>query len=399
MKTEHASLPDAIHPRSQLRAEWLWRVVGGGALAVFVLRLTYFLFQDLADGRAGHVAERVFNEATGSLLAVVPIGGTFLLARRVPLVRPLRRGAIAIYAAAFLAFSLLHTTAMIAGRAALAPAFGLLGYHYAFTAARFAYEMANDVVFFVATIALLALTESLLAQRERERHAAALERSLLRAELSNLRLQLQPHFLFNALNTISSTMYDDVEAADTLLGQLADLLRTSLRTSSAHEVPVRDELHLLAQYVALMQARFGDALDVQVDAAPDVGDLLVPSMVLQPLVENAVRHGGVTRLGHGRVRIVVRRVASDAGPALELRVEDAPSAFAGTLPVEDGAGTGLATTARRLRLLYGGAQAMHAGATPDGGFAVTLRIPVRTRAAAPEAGVPDAVVERVPASR
>jgi hypothetical protein len=373
--------PTPDRPRSQLRVEWLWRVLGGGVLAIFVLRLTYYLFQDLAEGNTGHVAERVFNEATGALLAVVPIAGTFWLARRVPLVRPLRRGTVAIYTAAFLGFSLLHTTAMIGVRTALAPAFGLHGYGYDFTPSRFAYETANDVVFFVATIALLALTESVLAQRERERHAAALERSLLRAELSNLRLQLQPHFLFNALNTISSTMYDDVEAADTLLGQLADLLRTSLRTSSAHEVPVRDELQLLGQYVALMQARFGDALDVQVDAAPDVGDLLVPSMVLQPLVENAVRHGGVTRLGHGRVRVALRRVAGgagdagDAGPALELRVEDAPSAFAGTLVVEDGAGTGLATTARRLRLLYGDAQSMRAGATPDGGFAVTLRMP------------------------
>src|SRR5438094_820880 len=80
------------------------------------------------------------------------------------------------------------------------------------------------------------------AEGTRERQAAALERSLLRAELSNLRLQLQPHFLFNALNTISSTMYDDVEAADALLGQLADLLRTSLRTTHTHEVPAREEL-------------------------------------------------------------------------------------------------------------------------------------------------------------
>jgi LytS/YehU family sensor histidine kinase len=227
----------------------------------------------------------------------------------------------------------------------------------------------------------VALAESVLAQREREWQAAELERSLLRAELSNLRLQLQPHFLFNALNTISSTMYEDVETADAQLTQLAELLRTSLRTSHAHEVPVRDELHLLAQYVALMQARFGEALVVEIDATDDVHDLLVPSMVLQPLVENAVRHGGVARVGHGRVSVRMRRVVTGATGDLEIRVHDdgPPNAMSTRSAASDGdSGTGLSATERRLRLLYGGAQTMQAGAAAEGGFAVTLRIPLRT---------------------
>ncbi|AHG88763.1 histidine kinase internal region [Gemmatirosa kalamazoonensis] len=372
----------AAGSRSLLSTRALRRGVALGVVGVFVVRLTYFLFLDLADGRAGHVAERLFNEVTGGLLAAIPLAAMAWLAHRWPLARPLRRGTLAVYLAGFVLLSAVHTTLMIAVRAALAPLLGLTGYEYAFSAARYAYEGANDVLVFVAAVALLALAESVLAERDRERRAASLERSLLRAELSNLRLQLQPHFLFNALNTISSTMYDDVDAADALLGRLSDLLRTSLRTTHTHEVPARDELAILAQYLELMRARFGDRLDVTVDAPDDVGDLLVPSMVLQPLVENAVRHGGVSRIGRGRVAVALRR----EGATLVLTVRDSglgtrdstPSRVPSPesrVPTPDG-GTGLSATARRLQLLYGDDGSMRAGPTHDG-WEVVIRIPAR----------------------
>jgi signal transduction histidine kinase len=364
-------------PRSHLSASMLRRATIVVVPAIFALRLTYFLFQDLADGVAGHVGDRVFQEATGALLAVIPLAIVFWLARRVPLARPLRRGTVAAYALCFVLGTLLHTTAMIAVRAALGPAFGFDGYDMTFAASRFVYEAANDLVFFIAIVALLALAETLLGQRDRERRAAALERSLLRAELSNLRLQLQPHFLFNALNTISSTMYEDVEAADALLGGLAELLRASLRTTHAQETPLREELGVLGQYLALVRARFGERIDVTIDAGEDVLDLAVPSMVLQPLVENAVRHGGLSRVGRGRIAVTAAR----EGASLVLRVhDDGPPAAASdaAIDVASGTGTGLSTTAKRLRLLYDDAQSMRAGPSREGGFAVELRIPART---------------------
>jgi two-component system, LytTR family, sensor kinase len=374
-------------PESMLRPRTLARALVLGVVAIFALRFTHFLFLDLADGRPGHVPERLFNEATGSLLAAIPLAATFWLARRWPLARPLRRGTVAVYLTSFVALSAVHTTAIVAARAALGPALGLSGYDWSFTAARYAYEAATDAVFFVATLSLLALAESVLAQRERERRATALERSLLRAELSNLRLQLQPHFLFNALNTISSTMYDDVDAADALLRRLSDLLRASLRTTHAQEVPARDELEALDQYLALMRARFGDRLDVVVDAPRDVHELLVPSMILQPLVENAVRHGALSRAGRGEVRVSLRRegealsiVVRDSG----LGTRDSGSPFPSPEPrvPSPDTGTGLTTTARRLRLLYGDAHSMRAGPAA-GGWEVAIRIPAR--AAVPNA--------------
>src|SRR5215210_5979077 len=103
--------PSDVAPRRLLPAATLWRALAFGIAAIFVLRLTYFLFQDLADGRAGHVAERVFNEATGALLAVIPLGGTLWLSRRVPLAPPVGGRTVAVYAAAFFVLSPAHTTA------------------------------------------------------------------------------------------------------------------------------------------------------------------------------------------------------------------------------------------------------------------------------------------------
>ena len=339
-------------PRSHLRGPWLWAGVGIGLALLLLLRLAYQIFQDLAENERGEIPERVFEELTGIGVAVPLVVAAVLLVQRVPIVQRRWWRPLLVHGAAFVVISTLHTTAMMLVRGALAPAFGFDGYTPRFTFARYAYEGANDVLPVAVLLAFLALADHLLAGRARERRAAALERSLLEAELRGLRLQLQPHFLFNALNTISSTMYDDPAAADALLGRLSELLRTSLRTTHAHEVPLRDELALLEQYLGLMHARFGDRLLVHVDASPDAAACLVPSMLLQPLVENAVRHGGVATTGRGVVRIHVTR----ADDRLELRVhDDGP----GLAPGRDAlaSGTGLAATARRLQLLYGAAHA------------------------------------------
>ena len=382
------ALPTAP-PRALLRDAPVWRALAWAQVALFLVRLTYYVFHDVADGEGGRLGHRVFEEVTGALLAApVSYGATWLALRSTRL----RRGWRPLLAAALPAFvvgTVLHTTAMLVARAALGPALGF-GDDYAlrFGAARYLYEAANAVLPFALLVAGLALAESVLAAQERERRAAALERSLLAAELRGLRLQLQPHFLFNALNTISSTMYDDPAAADAQLAQLAGLLRTSLRTSHAQEVPVREELELLDQYLGLMRARFGDRLDVRVEVDDAARELLVPSMLLQPLVENAVQHGGTATAGRGRVHVRVRAIPDATPPdvpALEVRVhDDGPGLAPGRDPLA--AGTGLSATAQRLRLLHGAAHALRAGNAPEGGFEVVLRVPAR-RAADADAAV------------
>jgi two-component system LytT family sensor kinase len=212
-----------------------------------------------------------------------------------------------------------------------------------------------------------------LHARQRELRAAQLEANLARAQLQNLRLQLQPHFLFNALNTISATMYEDPATADEMLGALSDLLRSSLKTVRTDEVPLREELDLLDRYLAILRARFGERLAVSIEADPAAADALVPSLLLQPLVENAIRHGSAEKDGGGAVAVRARR----DGPRLILEVEDDGPGDAR----RNGArseGIGLAATAERLRILYGASQTFTAGDGPAGGFLARAVLPLRT---------------------
>ena len=201
------------------------------------------------------------------------------------------------------------------------------------------------------------------------RVADRLEEELARAEVRQLQLQLQPHFLFNALNTISSTMYEDVDAADRMLTELSDLLRFSLSTSRDAEVPLEMELELVGKYVALLTARFGDRLVVVHEVDEAAHAVLVPAMVLQPLVENAIRHGRLSRDGQARVTIRARMTPS----GLALAVLD----DGGEAPVTTaGGGVGLPAIRRRLELIHGTAASFSAGPVP-GGYAASLLVPAR----------------------
>ena len=175
--------------------------------------------------------------------------------------------------------------------------------------------------------------------------SAALERDAVAARLEALSMRLQPHFLFNALNTISSTVYDDPIAADEMIGRLGDLLRQALRASDHQEITVAEELETLRAYLAFVEARFGDRVRCRLDVAPGATSIAVPAFLLQPLVENAVRHGASAEYGSGD--ILVRITRSNA--RLEVVVENDVVAA----PDDERVGTGLGTTRARLQLLYG----------------------------------------------
>ncbi|HRN53417.1 MAG TPA: histidine kinase, partial [Gemmatimonadaceae bacterium] len=201
---------------------------------------------------------------------------------------------------------------------------------------------------------------------ERERTEAELRRSLAEAQLQSLRLQLQPHFLFNALNTVSSAMYDDPARADAMLGRVAELLRASLRTQRGDTVPLAEELEIAQAYVMLQQERFGERLDVRWEVMPELRAASVPVFLLQPLLENAVRHGGVERRGRGRIRV---QAAAERGGLRLVVWDDGPGGDGGA-----GGGLGLRATAERLRLIYGEAAEWTAGPVADG-WQVSMWLP------------------------
>jgi signal transduction histidine kinase len=362
------------------RGWWLWT---GVVVGIGLLSFTRYHLAKLLDGLPGEGLETFVDEMTAAAGAGVLFFFVRALVRAVPLAgdRVLRR--LPAYLAGLLVFSALHTLSNWGLREVAYRLTGLGDYDYGAMPTRFAMELPYDVLAFVIMTAVVVVSDHLRAARERELKAALLESSLARAELRSLRLQLQPHFLFNALNTISSTMYDDPAAADEMIDRLAELLRASLRTAGAHGadgeeppevVPLADELEILDAYLALMKARFRERLVVAVAVAPETRDALVPPLLLQPLVENAVRHGGAERTGRGRIEIRAER----AGDTLELTVEDdGPGAAAGPAGGAKSTGLGLSATAERLQILYGPDHRFEAGNVPGGGFRVAIRLPFR----------------------
>ena len=215
--------------------------------------------------------------------------------------------------------------------------------------------------------------------RERELTEAQLRTRLAEAQLQALQRQLHPHFLFNTLNTISALMHRDTEAADAMLERLSDLLRLSLDRVGTQHMPLSDELDFLQKYLEIEKTRFGDRLQVQIDVASDTLDALVPNLVLQPLVENALRHGIGPKIGGGRVDIV----ASHAGDSLTLEVRDNG---VGMPPdtLDKFSGVGLRNTRSRLQHLYGSNHRFEVKSPSGVGLAVTIVIPFVSETAMPD---------------
>jgi two-component system, LytTR family, sensor kinase len=207
--------------------------------------------------------------------------------------------------------------------------------------------------------------------REHELRTMELEKQLAQAKLQALQMQLNPHFLFNTLHSISSLMHQDVEAADGMITRLSDLLRTALDSSNTQEVTLRQELEFLQRYLEIEQTRFGRRLTVKTDVAPDTLDARVPNLILQPLVENAIRHGIEPHTKPGRVELRAQREAG----TLVLEVCDNGAGIRKDEPA--GERVGLSNTRARLRTLYGEAHGFELRDAPGGGLLVRLIIPFR----------------------
>jgi two-component system, LytTR family, sensor kinase len=224
---------------------------------------------------------------------------------------------------------------------------------------------------------LVGLTQGLdyyRRHRDQEIAASRLEAQLATARLDLLRMQLNPHFLFNALHDISELMHDDVEGAERMVGDLCELLRLSLRYAGEPEVPLSEEVGFLRRYLDLEQMRFQGRLETRVDVDPDALNARVPYLILQPLVENAVRHGVAQRLERGRIEV---RGRAD-GEALVLEVyDDGPGVDAQVGTEREG--IGLRNMRERLRESYGGAHRFEMTDLVGGGLCVRLELPLRRR--------------------
>jgi sensor histidine kinase YesM len=249
----------------------------------------------------------------------------------------------------------------------------MIGYHNSFRAeqAIFVSKFHSDALTCWTLFAIRHGIEYYRRYRQRELKASQLEAKLALAQLEVLKMQLQPHFLFNTLHAISTLMYRDVEGADRMVSRLSDFLRLTLDSAGVQEVALRREMEYLDKYLEIEQVRFGDRLVVGRAIDPEALDLLVPNLVLQPLVENAVRHGIAPRAAGGRIQVT----AHVQGGSLAIEVLDDGD---GAADIREG--VGLSNTRARLDQLYGAAARMQLGNADGGGFSACLTLPAHTEA-------------------
>jgi signal transduction histidine kinase len=245
--------------------------------------------------------------------------------------------------------------------------------------------VADYFTYFILA-ALCFAYEHFARSREQEAQAQALRAELAQAQLQALRMQVNPHFLFNTLNAIAVLVRGgETTKAGRTLRLLSDLLRSTFKGADVQMVPLREEIDLVERYLEIEEIRFGDRLRVEIDVDPDVSEVPVPYLLLQPLVENAVRHGVAPHSDAGVVRVAARPASGDR---VELTVADSGPGF----PTDDldaltdDGGVGLSATRRRLETLYGPAHTIELGLAAEGGARVTIRMPVDPDAADP---VPD----------
>lgn len=228
---------------------------------------------------------------------------------------------------------------------------------------------------FVIAIAVLAAgfaRDALIRLRAREADAAHLEAQLADARLSALRMQLNPHFLFNTLHAVSALVERDPAGVRTMIARLSALLRRVLDGSDGHEVPLRDELALVRDYLAIQKVRLGDRLEVVEDVTDEALDALVPALLLQPLVENAVGHGIAPLEEAGTLTLSARR----EGGQLVVDVRDTGPGPSGS----PSRGVGLRNTRERLDALYGDGATFDLAHAPEGGARARVTLPFHTAA-------------------
>jgi two-component system, LytTR family, sensor kinase len=304
-----------------------------------------------------------------ALLAPVIMGW----ATRETLVRKRWPAQLLVHIGSALAYSVVHTAVMMVVRAALLAQTGLPGDFPGWWKVTLMQYLTQLDWLLMTYLFLVGLAHALAYRRESEAralNAAQLETRLVEAQLQALQRQLHPHFLFNTLNTISGLIRSDAAAADTMIDRLGDLLRMTLHTSITQEVPLKDELEVLQKYLEIEQTRFGNRLAVSLRIQPETLDAQVPGLLLQPLVENAIRHGIAPNARSGWIEIHADRTDD----YLTVQIRDSGDGLPPDRLMALNRGVGLENTRARLQHLYPSAF-QFTFSNLDRGFCVTVRIP------------------------
>lgn len=326
-----------------------------------------------------HAAWRVFSWGILTWLAWAPLTPAIVwLARMYSLVEDAWKRNLLIHLPAFLFISALHTAAATAITLSVKPFDNMGSSPFTFWPrflSRLKGSFGSDLLVYGAVIGICYALDYYRKYREREFLTSRLEAQLAQAQLDSLRMQLHPHFLFNTLNSIVGLVRDNKNsAAVSMLVGLSDLLRHALEHSSQHEVELREELNFIKLYLKIQEMRFSDRLHIEFDIDPATTKALVPNLILQPLTENALRHG----IGRSAESGVVGISSAITDGHLRLTVYDNGAGLPDDWQMKGSTGIGLANTAARLQQLYDDNHQFDIRNRDGGGVEVVILIPLRS---------------------
>jgi two-component system, LytTR family, sensor kinase len=342
-----------------------------GLLAAFVLiglfSATQNYYVDRAEGEAVTWAQTLGSQLTFWITWGVFLPFIVSLTRRVGRVRGVATQ-VGVYVVVGLGICVLNSAVVFAIRSKVLGGTVQPASFVLYARGWLTFELAIYAGLVAGTLAV----EHWRRGRAHELQAVQLGLALSRAQWRALQLQLQPHFLFNTLNTVAMLIRTgDSQRALTMIAGLGDLLRQILDEGTRQEVPLREELDFLERYLGIERIRFSDRLNVQVNAGPGSLESYVPRFLLQPLVENAIRHGIEKRTGSGALSITAKRVDG----ALSVAIQDDGAGP----PIEPSKGVGLTNARERLRYLYGDNAALSLMPVPGGGAITTVSLPWHDR--------------------
>lgn len=329
--------------------------------AIGLLFFGYHYLDDRARQIPGTFEQRLIEEMTGAYSAMILMPAVVWFTRRFPW--PAQFVGVLVYSA-------VHTTLMALTRQAIFPLAGLGHYDYGLMRFRYPMEASHDLIIYPIVIGCIYASDRLRRARQAELRAAKLQTELAQAKLENLRLQLHPHFLFNTLNAVSSVMYEDVRKADAMLARLSEFLRVILATSEAQEITFDEELQIERLYVEVMKARLENSLQLEICVDPDARLARIPPLLLQPVLENAIRHG----MADARSELTITISAERRDGTLEIHVADNGAGLDG---LEPRFGHGLRNVRSRLTQLHPAGAQLRIGQLQPAGTDVCVVLPFR----------------------
>ena len=356
---------------------WKWLLAFGcwTLLALVFASQSYYFYAASGDGKSW---SDVLLWSFGSWYiwaAMTPL--ILWLASRFRCARRRWHAALMIHLAACILFSLAHLVLQISAQAFIGNEFYARTPFWTSFVFLFTKHIHLNLLTYIGIVCVSHGEFYFRRYHEREAEAHKLEAQLVRAQLQTLQMQLHPHFLFNTLNTISELIHSDAKAADRMVARLGDLLRLALETQSAQEVPLKQELEFLEKYLDIERMRFHDRLTINMDVDPHSLDARLPNMILQPLVENAIKHGIARKPGAGTIDIKIERDADK----LRVQIRDDGTGLPAewrTTGIREG--VGLRNTRQRLAQLYDGGHRFELRDAAGGGVEAEMAIPFRVMA-------------------